>query len=326
MTTPTSRTESRCQPPSDSGSNTRVPLKATLSMVAKQARLQSEGSPSTSRGRPCRSDAACGHRRAVLGVSPREVDEVRDGALVHDRVGLSRNRYSPSASSAARFTPAAKPTFSSSASRLRGTRSEPSRPSRRATRCRHHDLEVDAVRVLVDRGQAVARLGAALVRDDQDRDVACQAVLEFRRDRVVLSPPDDASRIADRDRVRREVAGDHRARADDAAVADRDAGADEHSCAEPDVVSDDDVPLGAFLLGDQLVGPHPVVGRRAASGPKRQWRPIVIEPAVSPAEVGTLADVRAFADRDPLAVAERDVRRERGARRKRHAAAGRTWE
>ena len=181
VTTPTSRTESRCQPPSDSGSNTRVPLKATLSMVAKQARLQSEGSPSTSRGRPCRSDAACGHRRArARGAC--EVDEVRDGALVHDRVGVEQEQVLAlrlrGPVHAGRETDVLV-----EREQLRLRELAPHHLGRPVARrvVEHHDLEVDAVRVLVDRGQAVARLGAALVRDDQDRDVACRYVLEFRR-------------------------------------------------------------------------------------------------------------------------------------------------
>ena len=41
----TSRTESRFQPPSDSGSKSRVRLKAEVRSVAKQKRLQSVGAP-----------------------------------------------------------------------------------------------------------------------------------------------------------------------------------------------------------------------------------------------------------------------------------------
>ena len=134
--------------------------------------------------------------------------------------------------------------------------------------------------------------------------------------RVVLAPAHDACRHAGRDRPGGQVACDDRVRADDAAVADRDAGADEDAGAEPDVVADRDVALVAHLLGDVLTRHPAVVG----SG-HEDLRP---EPAVladrDPAdrvagpEVGALAHLRARADDDPLAVAERDVRRDRRAR------------
>ena len=110
-------------------------------------------------------------------MSPREVDEVRDGALVHDRVGVEQEQVL-----ALRLL--GGPVHAGREADVLVEREQPrlrelapdhlGRPVARRV-VEHHDLEVDAVRVLVDRGQAVARLGAALVRDDQDRDVACQA-------------------------------------------------------------------------------------------------------------------------------------------------------
>ena len=69
MTMSTSRTESRCQPPSDSGSKTREPLKTLESSVAKQKRLQRLGAPQHEPGssRPSRTES-----RSQVASSPAE--------------------------------------------------------------------------------------------------------------------------------------------------------------------------------------------------------------------------------------------------------------
>ena len=70
VTMSTSRTESRFQPPSDSGSKRRVPLKTLESAVAKQKRLQRWARPSTIPGRGgCPAAASCRRNtpRRLLG-------------------------------------------------------------------------------------------------------------------------------------------------------------------------------------------------------------------------------------------------------------------
>ena len=58
--------------------------------------------------------------------------------------------------------------------------------------------------------------------------------------RGYLERPDDACRVACRDRIRRDISGDDRPRPDDRPVADRDARAYDHPAAQPAVVADDD--------------------------------------------------------------------------------------
>jgi hypothetical protein len=117
---------------------------------------------------------------------------------------------------------------------------------------------------------------------------------------------------------------DHRAGSDDAAITDGNSGGDNHARTKPDIVAYVNVALSFRLLTEGKAGDELVI--RSGDEDTGCERDVVadFDPAgdISRPEEATFTDVTAASQRDSLAVAQRDIRRDAGPLTHPHPTAG----